>query len=331
MKSIGKRLIIISFVLALTASVSVFFYLKSLGKPKETIQKKKVLVAAENIPARTLINKKMIKEIQVPEDSIFNDYMQDSSAVVGKYTKETILLNEGFRKDRLLSEDGNELGFKIEANHRAVSVNVTGAAGVAELLKPGDYVDVIVYLAEKKDGQELVHPEMAKTILQNIKVLAVDKDIARDTTAKKAEEDKVPTTFLVTLSVASSDIERLVLAEDIGSIKLVLRPLEKEENSNTQGATWKELSLDTSGQPSNTPPQGDTNPPPASNAGGGTTAENKNKLTYYTVKSGDTLRSISRSFYGTPDKYVLIRDMNKIGNQDKILTGEVLKIPPLKD
>ena len=72
MKSTAQKLILISFVLALIAAVAVFLYLQSLKAPKEITKKITVLVAAETIPPRTLIDKKMIKEIQVSDDSIFS-------------------------------------------------------------------------------------------------------------------------------------------------------------------------------------------------------------------------------------------------------------------
>lgn len=63
MKSTAQKLILISFVLALIAAVTVSLYLQSLKSPNEITKKITVLVAAETIPSRTLIDKKMIKEI----------------------------------------------------------------------------------------------------------------------------------------------------------------------------------------------------------------------------------------------------------------------------
>ena len=73
---------------------------------------------------------------------------------------------------------------------------------------------------------------MAKIILQNIEILAVDKQLNREekTNDKAIDKEKTLTNFLVTLSVPTSEIEKLVLAESIGSIKLALRPL-KDDNT----------------------------------------------------------------------------------------------------
>ena len=52
---------------------------------------------------------------------------------------------------------------------------------------------------------------------------------------------------------------------------------------------------------------------------------------FYTVKSGDTLSKIARSFYGNAMKYNVIFEANTpmLENPDKIYPGQVLRIPKL--
>lgn len=312
MKSVGKKLIIVSFILALLASVVIFVWFKSLEENKEAVVNKIVLIAAEDIPANTLIDKKMVKEVEVIESDITNNYISNSDEIVGKYTKETIFQGEGFVKGRLVNEESSDLSLKIDSNHRAVAINATADAGVADLLKPGHYVDIIVYLPEKKKGQEVIRPDMAKIILQNVKIIAIDKELNRELEEKDKQEEgeTMPTTFLVTLSIPVESVEKLVLAEDIGSLKLVLRPLDKEENINTEGATWEKLTFNETIKKNE--------------------KINDKQYVNYTVKSGDTLRKISKAFYGDPDKYFVILENNDIHDKNIIRKGMVLKIPALK-
>jgi pilus assembly protein CpaB len=293
-------------------------YLQSLKTPGATIIKTTILVATDNIPARTLIDKQMVKEIEVSDSSIINDYIRNSSEVIGKYTKETILKNEGFVKEKLLSESSDELALKIDKDHRAITINVTGDGGVADLIKPADFVDIIVYLSEKKNGQIVERPDTAKIMLQNIEILAIDTQINRtDTstntsanTANNASNSKAPTTFLVTLSVLTHDLEKLVLAENLGSLKLALRPLKTDGTTDTSGTVWQDLLVDTSNVNAAT-----------------SNVENSSKDTTYTVKKGDTLKSISIALYGDFSRYTVIKEANDIQNENLILPGEVLKIP----
>lgn len=320
MKSTGQKLILLSFVLALVASGVLFIYLQSLKAPKEQVKKTTILVAAETIPARTLIEEKMLKRIETTDNTIFNDYIKESSKIVGKYTKESILKDEGFREAKLIGSDSAELALKLKGDYRAISINVTGDAGVSDLLKPGDFVDVIVYVAEKKDGEKVIVPEVAKIILQNIEVLAVDKQLDREKKLedKASENENKLTNFLVTLAVTTPDTEKLVLAESVGTLKLTLRPLKNSNSPDTDGATLKELTV-------NTEEEKETVKTPEK-----TSVENSvAKYKYYKVKRGDTLRNISRSFYGTPDNDKLIQQANKMKNGNVIVTGEVIKVPIL--
>lgn len=322
MKGTGQKLILISFILSLITAVIIFIYLNSLNTTGEVENKTKVLVAAETIPPRTLIEKKMVKEIEVPNASIFQDYIRDSSKIIGKYTMESILINEGFKKDKLINEGESELSLKIGSDKRALSLSATGATGVSYLIQPGDFVDVVVYLSEKLKGNEIVRPDVAKTVLQNIEVLAVDSQIDRNEkseVSKEKEDGKAPTTFLVTLSVPVNDIEKLVLAENIGSIKLVLRPLKDYKTNETDGATFEELILDVG-----------TDKETASSDKENLKNNSNENYKMYRVKRGDTLKKISLDFYGDKDEYTVIQEANNIKNENMIVTGEVIKIPILE-
>lgn len=325
MKSTSQKLILISFILALIAAVNVFMYLQSLKAPKKNDKKITVLVANETIPARTLIDNKMIKKIQVVDNNIFGDYINDSSKIVGKYAKDTILKNEGFHIDKMLEKNGNELSFKINNNYRAISISATGDSGVSDLIKPGDFVDIIVYAAEKKDGAKVVRPDIAKIILQNVELLAVNKQLNREekVNADTGAAENNLNNFLVTLSVPTADLEKLVLAESIGTIKLALRPLKDNNSTQTNGTTWDKLSIN-----ANSINHGNGAALKQNNVSSG--SNGNKKYTNYTVKRKDTLKKISRKFYGDESKYTIIKQANNIQNENMIETRQVIKIPILQ-
>lgn len=324
MKSVGRNLIILSLFLAIICTFVVVVYLQSLNAPKELAKKTTILIAVNTIPQATLIDKKMLKEVEVPDNSIFNDYIKDNSKIVGKYTKDTIIKGEGFRTQNLISQDGNDITININSKQRAVSINVTGDSGVSDLLKSGDFVDVIAYLPEKKEQDKIVRADIAKVILQNLKVLAVNKELNRDQTTAAATgdtKDKVPPTFLVTLSVPFNDVEKLVLSENIGSLKLSLRPLNKETNVDTKGSVWQDLMINSVGS------QADNNSIDTTDNKNSNTVIVPNKFVNYIIKSQDSLRSISFAFYGDSEKYMIIKQANNIQDENQIVTGNVIKIP----
>lgn len=52
---------------------------------------------------------------------------------------------------------------------------------------------------------------------------------------------------------------------------------------------------------------------------------------WHTVEKGDNLSRISKAFYGTPNKYMVIFEANRpmLTHPDKIYPGQMLRIPPL--
>lgn len=327
MKSIGQKLILISFILAIIAAGVIYIYLQSLKQPDVEIKEITTIVATDTIPPGTLITNSMIKEIQVPENSVLVDYIKDSSEIVGKYTKETILKNEGFHNSKLISTGKEDLSLRIDGNHRAVSINVTGDSGVSDLIKPGDFVDIVIYLAELKDGNKVIRPDLSKIILQNIKLLAINRQLNRGENSK--DEGEIPAKFLVTLSVSTSELEKLVLAENTGILKLALRPLSNNIVDETKGITGEELVADLNNETEGTL-QWD-GPSNSSNSGNSSNSNNNDsKYISYKIKKGDTLIKISREFYGDPKKYVIIEKANNIKDKNLIVTGEIIKIPVLQ-
>ncbi|MCJ7691104.1 MAG: Flp pilus assembly protein CpaB, partial [Clostridiaceae bacterium] len=227
-------------------------------------------------------------------------------------------------KDKLINSLDNELSLKIEGNNRGVSINVNGSTGVSDFVKQGDFVDIIVSLAEKKEGTTIVRPDITKILLQNIQVLAIDKELNRDV-EKRVE---VPANYLVTLSVPIFDIEKLTLAEDIGKLTLVLRPLKPDFIHKTEGATWEQLILNDAKKMKNFFPNYKTESPVEIKDN--TAGNNYEKYVYYKIKPGDTLRKISEDFYGDQSKFALLKQVNGIADENLIGTGTGIKIPVLE-
>jgi pilus assembly protein CpaB len=320
-KNIGQRLILISFIIALIAAAATFTYLRSIKSTEVVSKKVTILVASDTIPPRTLIDKKMVTELQVEDNLIFQEYIKNPADIIGKYSKETISKNEGFQVNKLLAENsGEELTLKVDKSHRAISISVSGDQGVSGLLKPGDFVDMVVYLTEKKDDKKVIIPEMAKIIMQNIEVLAVNKQLEREDKIEEAKQNI--TSFLVTLAVPMDKVEKVVLAENIGTIKLALRPLKNAETTATQGITSDKLT-------ENEKLEKTIPALPEKDLVSHDKDKKNEEYVNYLVKEGDTLKSISKDFYGDPDKYTVIQKANNIYNEDLILNGVILRIPAI--
>lgn len=189
-----------------------------------------VIVANKDILAKTTITADMVKEISVPKDYIQPNTLQDKKKVVGSITREAIVAGQQIMSRSLLIA-GKTAGFTgiIPKDKRAMTVAVTEESGVAGFTKPGDYVDVIVTL----DQQELGEP-ISKTILQNLQVLAYNRDVedsADTTSVNKGAASTTSKTNTVTLAVNPMEAVQLALGDEKGKIRLALRPFMSADSS----------------------------------------------------------------------------------------------------
>ncbi len=229
---------------------------------------------------------------------------------------------------------------------------MTQFSGVADLIKPGDRVDVFVFLKELANETGVIRSDVAQVLLQDVEVLAVRRETKKDS---KAPEER-PELYAVTVAVPVKAVEKLILGEETALLKIALRPFEEKTTYSSYGVVWKELLLDPNlnirdfepeygtvedqgaltriqtiqdvpeAVPSASPPatvspiQGDT--PKAAPK-----AISKAGYTTYTVAAGDTLMSISRQFFnGSASHYKDIMRINGLSDQ-AIKPGQKLKIP----
>lgn len=171
-----------------------------------------VVVAATEIPFGERIKATDVKTIDWPQLQRPDGSFADPSLVVGRFTNQKLLPGEMVLKQRIVDESaGNLLSTLIEPNHRAVTVRVNDVIGVAGFLLPGNRVDV---LATRKDNNRRAE---TRTLLQNLKVLAVDQ-----TTAQEGKDEPV-VVRAVTLEMRPDQAEQLVSATEEGSVQLALR------------------------------------------------------------------------------------------------------------
>lgn len=122
----------------------------------------------------------------------------------------------------------------LASGMRAVAVAVDPAAGLADLLSPGDRVDVLFAHGAGqpvRPGQPAATAS-AEVLLAAVKVLAVNV----------APESKPLLAAGVTLELSQDDAKRLRMAEEAGSVSLALRPRGDDGDSTVgEPVTLKEI------------------------------------------------------------------------------------------
>jgi pilus assembly protein CpaB len=99
---------------------------------------------------------------------------------------------------------------------RATSVVVTPDSSVAGFVLPNDRVDIVLTREIKIPNQDMVRT-VTSTILENVRVLAIDQAVAQ------VKEQKAISGSTATVELSAADAEKLRLADKMGDISLMLR------------------------------------------------------------------------------------------------------------
>ncbi len=118
-----------------------------------------------------------------------------------------------------------------EPGMRAVSVRVDEARGVAGFVRMGNRVDVILTRSDSKNEPS---GSYADVLLQDVKVLATGQ-IANE----RQEHPTVVQT--VTVEVSTEQAQKLILAESVGTLSLVLRQAGKANPEAARRVTLADL------------------------------------------------------------------------------------------
>lgn len=184
-----------------------------------------VVVAAAEIPFGQKIAAEQLKIVGWPKDSVPDGAFHDVAHVVGKIANQKLVQGEAVLQARTVgAAGGSSLAALIEPNKRAVTVRVNDVIGVAGFLLPGNRVDVLATRELERNKAQ------TRTLLQNVKVLAVDQTAA-------PEKDKPVVVRAVTLEVEPRQAELLVQATEEGTVQMALR---NPEEAAMQTATLEE-------------------------------------------------------------------------------------------
>jgi pilus assembly protein CpaB len=211
----GKSLLplLIAVVLGLGAAVFAKNWMKSRIEAVEAEKRMgvQVVVASAEIAFGQKITADVVKTVGWPRDSIPEGVFHDPTEVVGKIANQKLVAGEAVLKSRTVGQaGGSSLAALIEANKRAVTVRVNDVIGVAGFLLPGNRVDVLASRELDRNRAQ------TRTLLQNVKVLAVDQTAA-------PEKDKPVVVRAVTLEVDPRQAELLIQATEEGTVQMALR------------------------------------------------------------------------------------------------------------
>ena len=186
------------------------------------------LVAAHALPAGTLARDedfglKSAAPAELPAGALVDSPEIRASlhgALVRRYIDPDMPVT---RDDVIRVRDRGFLAAVLEPGTRAISISVDAATGVAGLIWPGDRVDVIL-TQDIEAGASIGERIASETILRDIRVIAVDQDIAQGAEPSAASKSgRVPST--VTLQVTPENADKVAVAQHLGHLSLAVRAI----------------------------------------------------------------------------------------------------------
>jgi len=238
MRAKSLLLLMLALGCGLVASIGITQVMgkKSANVPIATGEMLPIFVALEDIPRGDRISAQALKLEEWPKDKVPEGALTKIEDVEGRLPKTKIFQGEPILDNKLLSKGATEglASQEIPVGYRVVSVNVTRESGVSDLVRPGDRVDVLLYMRQTPGT---IVETATRTILQDIMVFAVNDVFDLE----KTEGDQSINAKTVSLLVTPSQAETFTLATELGTIRLALRSHEDKEQAKVQGAFPHEL------------------------------------------------------------------------------------------
>lgn len=186
-----------------------------------------VLVAARNIGLGQIVVAEDLAWRKWPPEAVegFITRAADGGALeanIGSVARSPLSVGEPVTTAKLVKkEGGGVLSVLLAAGMRAIAVEIDAERGAGGFILPNDRVDVLLTSRSATAGGQGGGPELfaSNTILQNVRVLAIDQAIA--------EKDGQPVVVgrTATLELLPPQTEVLAAARQQGTLSLVLRPL----------------------------------------------------------------------------------------------------------
>ncbi|ELV8768902.1 Flp pilus assembly protein CpaB [Vibrio harveyi] len=208
-------LLLLSIVFGLAAVLIAKQWIDGQNQPTvelEEVERHPVLVAAMELEPGTVLEAKHLTTKLMEVDWIKEETLKVPEQAVGRIVANTIYSGEMVNPNRLAQPgEGATLAALIPENKRAITIRVNDVIGVAGFLLPGNKVDILNTISSGKGKNA-----STKTVLKNIKVLAVDQ-------TAKTNDNKPVIVRAVTLEVTPKEAEKLLSENSKGTIQLALR------------------------------------------------------------------------------------------------------------
>lgn len=223
-----KFYVVLAIISGLIFGLSVFYYLKTTQNPSNT-ELKPLVVAALDIPARTIVQTDQLEIIKIPAQAYPQGGVSTLEEISGNVLLVAVkkgdyllspMLEASYQAGAAAAVPGNSFSLTVPEGKRAVAIPVSMVGSVGYKVKPGDHVDILVTI-DIKDEQN-----GSKTITS---LAAQDVLVLNTGDAAPKEGEKAPPAGSYILALNVPQAMAVTLGSEKGSLRLLLRnPANKE-------------------------------------------------------------------------------------------------------
>lgn len=238
---------IIILLLALVAAGGAALLVSRMSQPQvvtETLTRDKTVIQTEQVSEIKVLTAKrdfaigeQIKADDLqwsvwPEKGVAEGQFTETAApnaieeITGAVVKMPIYKLEPVMPQRIVKPgEAGLLPVLMGADMRAVSVGISPESASGGFILPNDRVDLILTYEQQPSATNGLSEArtLSKTILQNVRVLAIDQSYALG-----APEESTRIGRTATLEVTPGEAELVALSQSKGQLSLALRPLSEE-------------------------------------------------------------------------------------------------------
>jgi len=226
----SKLTLILGLSLGLIAAVLTFVYLSSAGGDGSKVSSGSgdtpVVVVTRDVPAGTRITADMIQVKNVAAADALLGHINTTEGVVNQITTVDLLQGEQVITTRVTGNaeaiaaygDNAPLSLLLQPGERGISIEVSSLIGAGGLIRPNDRVDVILSVKTQGStdasgsGNSAGENQVAATILQNLKVVAIGQTVTKASPTSTSETGETTNEEATTVTLAATPIQSEVLA-----------------------------------------------------------------------------------------------------------------------
>jgi pilus assembly protein CpaB len=177
-RALNKMALLVAVVLGIMSIIGIRLYVQTMEqKHQQLVEPIDCFVAAQSIPAGRTFTAEDLVETQFPRkiiDALRSSRVTDRTAILGATTVVPIEAGQVLQQYHFRQAGGPQKRMVFTKEYRAVTVPVNKITGVANLLRAGDAIDVLVTLPlVDKSSQQL---NVTRTLLKNVTVLSTDSN-----------------------------------------------------------------------------------------------------------------------------------------------------------